>query len=89
MAIYWSFLKKKCGAFGATAILPFFVLPIVLNQFTNGLESGLLILVLGILLWSVDRWQLLLPQNGIGTKSGSRIAPRGCFSCAAWTRRSS
>jgi hypothetical protein len=69
MVIYWSFLKKKCGAFAATAILPFFAAPIVLNQFTNGLESGLLILVLGILLWCVDRWELLLPQNGLGRKA--------------------
>ena len=69
MVIYWSFLKKKCGAFAATAILPFFALPIVLNQFTNGLESGLLILVLGILLWCVDRWDLLPPQNGLARKA--------------------
>ncbi|HWD90897.1 MAG TPA: hypothetical protein VG938_00980 [Verrucomicrobiae bacterium] len=69
MILYWSFLKKKCGAFAATAILPFFAAPIVLNQFTNGLESGLLILVLGILLCAVDHWDLLPPQNGPARKA--------------------
>lgn len=69
IVLYWSFLKNKFGSFAATASLPLFAAPIVLNQFTNGLETGLMILLLAVLLWAADRWQLLLPQNGVARKA--------------------
>jgi hypothetical protein len=79
--LYWSFLKKKCGRFAAAAILPFFAAPIVLNQFTNGLESGLLILVLGILLYASDRLELLSPQSGVRRKAALGLLLALLFLC--------
>lgn len=81
IVVYWSFLKKKCGSFSATAILPLFAAPIVLNQFTNGLESGLLILLLGILLWAADRWDLLSPKSGIARKAALGLLLALLFLC--------
>jgi hypothetical protein len=59
-------LRSYGGQKAAAATLCFLLSPFALNPLLNGLESGLLLFLLFVLLWAFKRWDLANPLSSVG-----------------------
>jgi hypothetical protein len=64
----WFSTKRLAGVIGAVMAMLCFFHPSVSHQLLNGLESGLLVFIVFLLLWANHRYALICPEASIARK---------------------